>query len=102
MPSVRKLAPLVALLCAVAYAAACRKTPSTPAEPAPAAGTPAQGGMKAYVDPETGKLTDHPAPGAEPIPGDVVTPSTVVEKPAPGGGTELELDGGKKKDGSER
>jgi hypothetical protein len=58
--------------------------------------------MKAYVDPETGKLTDHPAPGAEPIPGDVVTPSTVVEKPAPGGGTELELDGGKKKDGSER
>src|SRR5512145_2359194 len=95
MGSLRKLAALVAVLCAVAHAAACRKAaeaPSTP-EPAPAAGTASQEGMKAYVDPETGQLTDRPPPGAPPLPGDVVTPGTVVEKPAPGGGVELELDG---------
>jgi hypothetical protein len=48
--------------------------------------------MKAYVDPETGKLVERPPPGAEPLPGDVVTPPTAVEKPAPGGGVELDLD----------
>ena len=51
--------------------------------------------MKAYVDPETGKLMDHPPPGTPPLPGDVVTPSTVVEKPAPGGGMQLDLGGDK-------
>jgi hypothetical protein len=47
--------------------------------------------MKAYIDPETGKFTDKPPPGAEPLPGDVRTPPTVVEKPAPGGGVQLDL-----------
>jgi hypothetical protein len=99
-----KATTVLAIVIAAAIAG-CRKTPSAQEEHAPAppaAASPAvppQGGMKAYVDPETGKLTDHPAPGAEPLPGDVLTPSTVVEKPAPGGGEELELQG-RKKEGS--
>jgi hypothetical protein len=94
------MAALVALLCSLACASACRKTPAGPPS-APAAAPQAEGGMKAYVDPQTGKLIDHPPPGAEPLPGDVLTPTTVVEKPAPGGGVELELEG-KKKDDSGR
>jgi hypothetical protein len=48
--------------------------------------------MKAHVDPATGKLVDEPAPGTPPVPGDVRVPTAPVEKPAPGGGVQLDLD----------
>ncbi len=49
------------------------------------------GGMKAYVDPESGELTDTPPPGADPLPGDVHVPAgTARPSPVPGGGLMLE------------
>lgn len=91
----RKLVAVAAMLCAATgtYLGACQRPAQTGSQTAPHSDTqPAAGGrMKAYVDPDTGKLTDHPPPGAEPIPGDVQTPPAAVEKPAPGGGVELDL-----------
>ncbi len=44
-------------------------------------------GMKAYVDPATGELTDRPAPGTPPLPGDVIVPhGTPRDSSVPGGG----------------
>ena len=98
------LAAMLALCCSAAMlTAACRKTAQTTAEPPKTVPGGAQGasGMKAYVDPDTGKLTDSPPPGATPLPGDVLTPPTAVEKPAPGGGTKLELHPGTDSEGGD-
>ncbi len=52
-----------------------------------AAESPGTAGMKAYVDPATGKLTDRPAPGTPPLPGDVMVPhGTPRDSSVPGGG----------------
>jgi hypothetical protein len=87
--------PLSTLACALFLTAGCRSA-DPPASAPPAAGSGAAAapgaGMKAYVDPQTGKLTEQPPPGAEPVPGDVLTPPAGVERPVAGGGTQLDLD----------
>jgi hypothetical protein len=75
------------------HQAAPAATPPDPATGAPPPEAPGAADMKAYVDPETGKLTDKPPPGAEPLPGDVTPPPTVIERPAPGGGQVLDMRG---------
>ena len=99
------LAMLVLPAAAGLAVSACRDHTTAPTDhqaapsPSPDAGAgapppeaPGAPGMKAYVDPETGKLTDKPPPGAEPVPGDVLTPPpTVVERPLPGGGSAIDM-----------
>jgi hypothetical protein len=91
-----------ATLCSVLLGLAACQSREQPSEPGAAtqgageperAAPPAQGGMKAYVDPETGELTDTPPPGAEIEEGDVRMPGKVLgERPAPGGGVILDVD----------
>jgi hypothetical protein len=73
---------------------ACRATSHESSQTAPAVRSPADasGGMKAYVDPETGELTETPPPGAEPMPGDLRgVPPGAAEQPMPGGGAKIHL-----------
>jgi len=73
---------LVAGCCGSAGKKANTETPASMAAPAPSSG-----GMKAYVDPVTGELTDRPPAGTPAGPGDVIVPRGQPRKsPVPGGG----------------
>jgi hypothetical protein len=86
----------LAALCTVACRATSHEDSQTTPAPAdaPVVRSPADasGGMKAYVDPETGELTETPPPGAEPMPGDLRgVPPGAAEQPMPGGGAKIHL-----------
>jgi hypothetical protein len=55
--------------------------------------SPSAPGMRAYVDPATGKLTDRPPPGAAALPAASHSGVGLAETPAPGGGVMVHLQG---------
>jgi len=73
--------------------AAAAQTDCQEAGAAVANPTGAAAGMRAYVDPETGELLDHPPAGAAPMPAPPAadrSSATPKVKPAPGGGVMIE------------
>jgi hypothetical protein len=85
----------LAFVTAAVLCTACSDAPRQSAPvAAPAAG---QGGMKAYVDPQTGELTDHAPetlPREKPPAMDAErAPAQLEEHDAPGGGKMIDLQG---------
>lgn len=70
-------------VCAAASAAGAHDAAAPPSSP----------GMRAYVDPQTGRLTQEPPTGVPAPPRTTAPRPRLAEVPAPGGGMMIQLDG---------
>jgi hypothetical protein len=79
------------VLAGVGFVLGCAGEPAPPATTAPAH----SGGLKAYIDPETGRLTDAPTADsqAEAHDSNEVDQREFEERDAPGGGKVVDLNG---------